>query len=446
VLFYLPLLIAPIRMKNNRQLFDVRTGELKPALLMFGFFFAIIAVFQILKPLKKGLFVSHFGAEQELIAKGINIDVAFTAMIGFTYLYNWLGGRRLVRFLCGFFSIALLVFYAVVTDAPSGFVNYAFYLFGDLWSTVWVATFWALLNEISTSEQSARLYGLIGTGGLLGGIFGAAVVTGTVRTYSSGPLILLCLGLTAAILFFAGSVDALARQRNAALIYREQAVRLEKVGWLSALDGARMVLRSRYLIGIVAILALYEFCSQILDFQFSSVLAKAVVGGRDVQAYLGRLYLVTNSLALLSQIALTTLLLRRSGPGAGLVVLPAAICFASSAFWLEPTLIMGSLLIVADNGLNYSINQTSREMLFVPTSSDAQYKARAFTNMFVQRLAKGAATLVSAAFIFVGVRWLSPVTLGITLAWMWLAIQAGKRFQKLAGSSQPTGSEWAAEG
>ena len=65
---------------------------------MFGFFFSIIAVFQILKPLKKGLFVSHFGAEQELIAKGINIDVAFTAMIGFTYLYNWLGGRRLVRF------------------------------------------------------------------------------------------------------------------------------------------------------------------------------------------------------------------------------------------------------------------------------------------------------------------------------------------------------------
>src|SRR2546425_11265907 len=105
-------------MRNLRNLFDVRPGELRPALLMFGFFFSIIAVFQILKPLKKGLFVSHFGAEQELIAKGINIDVAFTAMIGFTYLYNWLGGRRLVRYLCGFFSFALLVFYAVVTDAP----------------------------------------------------------------------------------------------------------------------------------------------------------------------------------------------------------------------------------------------------------------------------------------------------------------------------------------
>src|SRR5262245_47048783 len=224
-------------MKRLQKLFDIRPGELRPALLMFGFFFSIIAVFQILKPLKKGLFVSQFGAEHELIAKGINIDVAFTAMIGFTYLYNWLGGRRLVRFLCGFFSIALLVFYVAVTDAPSGFVNYAFYLFGDLWSTIWVATFWAFLNEISTSEQSARLYGLIGTGGLLGGIAGSALVSETVRTYSSAPLILLCLLLTASIFYFASRVDELARRKNAAMTYSDQPVRLEKLGWLSALDG-----------------------------------------------------------------------------------------------------------------------------------------------------------------------------------------------------------------
>lgn len=432
-------------MKKLHKLFDVRPGEFEPALLMFGFFFSVIAVFQVLKPLKKGLFVSHFGAEQELIAKGINIDVAFTAMIGFTYLYNWLGGRRLILSLCAFFSCALLGFYAAMTDSPSGLVNYAFYLFGDLWSTVWVAAFWALLNEVSTSEQSARLYGLIGTGGLVGGIAGAALVSGTVRNYSSKPLILLCLGLTAAIFFFTRRIDALAQTRGAPMAYREQPVRLERVQWLSALDGAKMVMRSRYLLAIVAILALYEFCSQILDFQFSSVLARALSGERNVQAYLGRLYLVTNSLALVSQVVLTTLLLRHSGAGAGLVVLPAAMCFASTAFWLDPTLIMGSLLVVADNGLNYSINQTSREMLFVPTSSDAQYKARAFTNMFVQRLAKGAAMLVSAVFILIGMRWLSVVTLGITLAWIWLAMSTGKRFRDLAEPGQSARAQLAVE-
>jgi AAA family ATP:ADP antiporter len=398
---------------------------------MFGFFFSVIAVFQILKPLKKGLFVAQFGAERELIAKGINIDMAFTAMIAFTYLYNWLGRQRLVRCLVGFFLLVLIIFLPLLNDAPSTLVNYAFYLFGDLWSTVWVATFWAFLNEISTSEQSERLYGFIGAGGLIGGVAGSALVTALVRTYSSTPLILLCLGFTVLILIITESVDQAVKHPRAAMTYRDQPLRLESVRPLSALDGARLVLKSRYLLSIVAILALYEFCSQILDFQFSSVLAKALSGGRNTQDYLGHVYLVTNIVAFTSQLVLTTLLVRRSGPGAGLVILPAAMSISSGAFWLDPSLLIGSLLIISDNGLNYSINQTSREMLFVPTSSDAQYKARAFTNMFVQRLAKGASTLFSAAFILIGVRWLSPVTITITVFWIWIAITAGRRFREL---------------
>ena len=397
---------------------------------MFGFFFSVIAVFQILKPLKKGLFVAQFGAEHELIAKGINIDMAFTAMIAFTYLYNWLGRRRLVRFLAAFFLLVLLIFLPILSDAPSTVINYGFYLFGDLWSTIWVATFWAFLNEMSTTEQSERLYGFIGTGGLLGGIVGSALVTGLVRTYSATPLILLCLGFTVLIVLLTEWIDRVVQRPGAAMAYREP-LRLERVRVLSALDGARIVAKSKYLLSIVAILALYEFCSQILDFQFSSVLSKALAGGRNTQAYLGSVYLATNILALASQLVLTTLLVKRSGPGAGLIILPAAMSCASGAFCAVPSLLMGSLLVVSDNGLNYSINQTSREMLFVPTSSDAQYKARAFTNMFVQRLAKGAATTLSAVFILIGVRWLSPVTIAITVLWFWIALTAGRRFREL---------------
>jgi AAA family ATP:ADP antiporter len=406
---------------------------------MFGFFFSVIAVFQILKPLKKGLFIAQFGAEHELIAKGINIDVALSAMIAFTYLYNWLGGRRLVRFLCGFFLLTLLIFLPVLSDAPPTIINYTFYLFGDLWSTVWVATFWAFLNEISTTEQAERLYGLIGTGGLLGGVVGSALVAGTVRTYSSAPLILLCVGFTVSILLITRQIDRWVRRSGTPMAYREQPVRLEQVKLLSALDGARMVLKSKYLLSIVGMLALYEFCSQILDFQFSSVLAMAVAGGRNMQAYLGSLYLATNLLAFGSQLILTTLLVKRSGPGAGLITLPVAMILASVGFCLDPSLLMGSLLIISDNGLNYSINQTSREMLFVPTSSDAQYKARAFTNMFVQRLAKGAAILLSATFILIGIRWLSPITVAIAAVWIWIAISAGRRFRSGGGHTATFG-------
>jgi AAA family ATP:ADP antiporter len=423
-------------MKLVEDFFDVRRAELRPALLMFGFFFAVTAGFQVLKPLKKGLFVAQFGAEQELIAKGLNIDVAFGAMIAFSFLYNRLGGRRLVASLVAIFLVALAVFAALISDQPSAIFNYAFYLFGDLWSTIWVATFWAFLNEISSTDQSARLYGFIGTGGLMGGILGSTLVTSLVRGYSSRPLVLLCIVLTLLIGLFTFQTDRLARQPGAALRYHERLTQLEHVRTRAAFDGIRMVLKSKYLLSIVGILALYEFCSQIMDFQFSSVLAAQVSGGRDIQAYLASVYLITNIFSLVVQFVLTSFLLKRFGPGAGLIVLPLAIALSSGAFLWNTSLLMGSLLIISDNGLNYSINQTSRETLFVPTSSDAQYKARAFTNMFVQRLAKGAAILVSAAFILIGIRWLSLITVVITIGWIAIALFADRRFRLLAEQEQ----------
>jgi len=419
-------------MKRFRQLVEVRPGEFRPSLLMFGFFFCITTVFQILKPLKKGLFVSQFGAEKELIAKSINIDVALGATIGFTLLYNAFGPHRLIRLLCIGFLIAFLIFSMVITDVPRALANYAFYIFGDLWSTVWIATFWAFLNEISTAEQSQRLYGFIGLGGLLGGMAGSALVGGLVERYSSRPLILVCAVFMGVIWWLTAYSHSLAKQPVSAMRYRPQRTRLEPVKSSSALEGARMVLKSKYLMAIVGILALYEFCSQILDFQFSTVLVANLSHLRNVQAYLGKLYLVTNILSLVVQVVLTSYLLRRFGPRAGLIVLPLVMALSSGAFWVEPSLIIGSLLIVSDNSLNYSINQTSRETLYVPTSSDAQYKARAFTNMFVQRLAKGFAILTSGTFIWIGIRWLSPLTIMTTLFWLSVALYAGRHFHQFA--------------
>ena len=207
------------------------------------------------------------------------------------------------------------------------------------------------------------MYGFIGTGGLLGGILGSALVTSFVRGYSARPLILLCIVLTLAIGLFTFQADRLARQTGTSLSYHDRPV-LERIRTRTTFDGVRMVMKSKYLLSIVGILALYEFCSQILDFQFSSVLAAHLSGGRDLQEYLAWVYLITDIFSLGTQCVLTSFLLNRFGPGAGLIVLPIAMALASTGFFWNGTLLMGSLLIISDNGLNYSINQTSRETLF----------------------------------------------------------------------------------
>ena len=96
--------------KDVRSFVDIRKGEVEPALLFFFFWFFVIVVFQALRPLKKGLFVEHLGAEVELYAKLANIPVAILAVVVFTALYNRFGSRRLIPTLCAGFMAALLVF------------------------------------------------------------------------------------------------------------------------------------------------------------------------------------------------------------------------------------------------------------------------------------------------------------------------------------------------
>ena len=213
-----------------------------------------------------------------------------------------------------------------------------------------------------------------------------------------------------------------------------------KDGGNPALDGARLVLRSPYLLSIVAIVGIYEIVSTILDFQFTSTVAH-YLQGPAIGAQFATIFAITNTVAFLVQLFLTSLIMTRFGVGIALLVLPVAILCGSAGFMIIPILWMGSLLNTADNGFSYSINQSAKESLYVPTTKEEKYKAKAFIDMFLQRFAKALAVGISlgvtAVFTdFESIRWLSAVTVPLILIWLFAARYAGRRFAEM---TQPSG-------
>ena len=102
-----------------------------------------------------------------------------------------------------------------------------------------------------------------------------------------------------------------------------------------------------------------------------------------------------------------------------------------------PVLWVGSLLNTVDNGFSYSMNQSAKEALYVPTSTEEKYQAKAFIDMFVQRFAKAVAVVVSLGITalfqdFASLRWLSVFTIVVIALWLVAAGYAGKRFQLLS--------------
>jgi len=139
------------------------------------------------------------------------------------------------------------------------------------------------------------------------------------------------------------------------------------------------------------------------------------------------------------QFFLTSFIMTRFGLTTALMILPVAVLTGSMAFLAVPILWVGSLLNTVDNGFSYSINQSAKETLYVPTTKDEKYKAKAFIDMFVQRFAKalavGISLIVTSIFIhFNSIRWLSLFTLVIVVVWIFAVRYAGRRFGELTES------------
>jgi AAA family ATP:ADP antiporter len=437
-----------------RAIFAFRREELPFALLMFGYFFLVITSFWILKPIKKTLFIEFYdtsglhllgthlsGAQAELIAKVLNMGVAFAAVVAFTALASRLRRQQLTLVFSAFFA-ACYVAYGTVLGNPGDWTVWSFYLFGDLFSTLMVATFFAFLNDSVTPDTAKRIYGLVGLGGVAGGVFGSSAVRALIETLSREQWLWVCLGLVALISLFAWAAGRIVDRNPPPESKAPDPHPESKDHGNPAFEGARLVFRSRYLLSIVAIVGLYEIVSTVLDFQFSATVAH-YLDGPAIGRQFSTVFALTNIVALVVQLFLTSFVMTRFGVGVALLVLPFAALAGSAGFTLLPILWMGSLLNTADNGFSYSINQSAKEALYVPTSKDEKYKAKAFIDMFVQRTAKALAVGVSLGITlsfedFSSVRWLGAFTLPVIAVWILAARYAGRHFSELESESDPT--------
>src|SRR5690349_16013018 len=102
--------------------------------------------------------------------------VAFIAMVAFTLLSRKLHRQRLTLVFAGFSIAVLLSALPFVSGTPPEPIVWSFYLFGDLFNTLMVATFFAFLNDSVAPGDAKRLYGPIVLGGVAGGAFGSLVV------------------------------------------------------------------------------------------------------------------------------------------------------------------------------------------------------------------------------------------------------------------------------
>ncbi|MBD3345138.1 MAG: hypothetical protein GF401_08770 [Chitinivibrionales bacterium] len=425
---------------------DIHKNELPFALAMFFYFFLVISTFWILKPLKKSLFITFYdriggfnfltfqmwGSQAELLAKILNMVVAAGAVTVFSLLSRWFR-RQKMTFTFALFFMACFVIFSYTIRTPSHISVWTFYLVGDLFSTIMVATFFAFLNDSVSPKRAKRIYGPVGLGGVAGGVFGATILRSWLEVIDRSQWMWICFTMSGIIIilaFFAG--QWLKKLPENGDEHEDQMPPASSTKSNPALAGAKLVFKSRYLLSIIAIVAFYEIASTIMDFQFTATI-EYYLSGKEIGRQFSTIYMITNWVSMLVQIFLTGFIMTHYNITVALLVLPIAMVSGSTAFLLFPLLWVGSFLNTADNGFAYSINQSAKEALYVSVTVEEKYKAKAFIDMFVQRFAKvlaiGVSLIITLIFTdFSTLRWLSFITIAIAIFWSRAALNVGKKY------------------
>jgi AAA family ATP:ADP antiporter len=431
------------------RLFAVYRGEWPPVVGTALLFFLVTATFWVLKPIKRALLLGTYGetplvwggatfeaAEVEQLAKVLNVGAAFVAVVVFTLLVRHLRRTTVVVALCSMFALAFAVIAARIGQ-PGPAVAWSLYVVGDMFNTVMLTMVWALTNDLVRPEQAKRLYGLIGLGGVLGGLVGSTVVRQAVTPLGRPMLMLLCIAPLVLIALIAFAVN----RRAAGGSGGDDRPLPSAPGKNVALEGAQLVLRSRYLLGIAGIILIYEIVSNIVDFQLAAAVQLAGLDDLERDRFFALIGQITNVTAIAVQLVVTSWALQRLGVRGALLFLPAAILMGSVGFLAFATLAFAVVMSAADNGLNYSINQSAKEALYVPVTRIEKYKAKAFIDMFVQRTAKlvaiGVNLLFAALVGLAGVRWLSLATLGLLVGWVAIVLRLSREFKRRARAARP---------
>ena len=434
--------------------------------VMFLYINLVLTIFWILKPLKKSLFIGQYDGDQtfklgsmemlgssaELLAKGMNLMIAFLLVV-FLTLVTRLAKRQKLTYCCMGLVIAMTFYFSLQINDPSESTVWLFYWFGDLYISLMLAAFFSFLHDTVDLRNAKRLYGFIVLGAVSGGAVGSTYFRGWIDEMKNQQWleVIIGIGMVICVLaFVAGwlsrSIPHLGSEQNSGDVPKKKLN--------AAVEGASLVFRSRYLIAIAGIVGFYEITSEVLDYQFTAVIER-YVPKEDLGSRFGTVYAIGNNAALAIQLLFSVF--AASFPKYRihwiLLALPLSIALSSLFFILAPAIFAASLLKIADSTFAYSVNQTGRETLYNPLSRQEKYVARAFVEVFVQRTGKVAALLI--AFLvpmflstrneaghletsLLGLQLLGGFTCIIIALWFYCVKIVGRKFESLELKQQQT--------
>ena len=396
------------------QLIVLRDGESRSVALMFAYSFLAMTSYNILRPITRSRFISSFGAHNLpwiVLAAGLLIGVL---MHQYAHLIRRLPRRAVVPVTLAGIVVLQLAFWALLQTGSEA-ASAGLYLFGQILGILLISQFWTLANDIYDARQAKRVFGFIGSGASLGGALGAGLTALLVERIGSVNLLL----VSAATLTCCTGIVVLILRRHE--VSAQSLVEEERgVGGAEAL---RMLTRSAHLRVIALVIGLAAGGAAIIEQQLNMV-AEATGASEDgITAFLANITMYLSLAGFVVQIGLTSRIHRSLGLAVALLLLPLSLGSSAAVVLLTGAVWAPQIARVIDATLRYTVDKTTREILFLPLPADIKYRAKPFIDVTMDRFAKGLMAIVLLVLVQpwgLDLDWreLSYASLALTAIWV----------------------------
>lgn len=425
---------------------DVQPREGITCLILLSNIFLILAAFYLVKPVREGwLAVTDIAGFTKLEIKAYSAFAQSIILFGILPVYARLAAkwprRDLIVRVGITFAAILVAFWLTQPGLILGNVaafGIFFYLFVGIFSVTLVAQFWAFSTDVYGSERGARLFPVVAIGAALGSTAGSWIGEKLVRLPSieAFDLILFALIPLGLALLLATWTD---RRGTYGDPSTWTSVRWDEAASPEDQGPFKLILKHRYLTataGMIMVFTwvvtsgdniLFSIVQESFATEFSGLLgdpdAYAAAMKEATTAFYGDLYFWINLMTLLLQAFVVSRILSFGGMKALLYATPFISLAAYASMVFMPILGLIKILKVAENSSNYSIHNTARQMLWLPTTKQMLYQAKPTIDTLFVRLGDGLAALT----ILVGTRVFSLgntgfVIINIALVIVWITI------------------------
>ncbi|MFQ5753623.1 MAG: NTP/NDP exchange transporter, partial [bacterium] len=430
---------------------EVRAGEGVTALMLTLNLFLVLMSYYIAKVVREALILAEGSAELKSYLSAGQVVL----LLGAVRLYAWLASKfsrkRLINSVNIFFSACLGLFYVLTQlQVP---LSVIFFLWVGMFNVMVVAQFWSFANDIYTPEAGKRLFAIVAFGASSGAVAGSYLPSLFIPLVGINQLLLLSGGVLLLSLVLTNYVDA--REKVGEKV--NQTVPKVQAEQPVGKEGAfKLLFNNNYLLMIAFLILLLNWVNTTGEYILGRTVKETAdqialqgsVANFSAKEFIGKFYAdfftVVNIAGMLIQLFLVSRIFKYFGIRVAILFLPLIAFGGYLLLAYYPILNFVRWAKTAENSTDYSLNNTVRHALFLPTTRAEKYKAKQAVDSFFHR----SGDVLSAVLVFVGVHWFlfetrhfALVNLGLVAIWLFLAVRIGLENKRLViQRSQAEGS------